>query len=190
MRHPVFQTFRAGGTLAGVRFTQVLRLSVPPGARVLAQFADGTPALVEMSESPGRTLVFTSDLANQWNDFALHAAFVPFVHELVRYVAAERPARRNVLVDAGRGPGWAQPGVIGDGGAERIAVNVDSRESDRAVMTPAQFLAAVPRAPRETPDRAAASYARTRESEQSLWRYGLIVMLIGLVAESVIGRKR
>jgi hypothetical protein len=189
VRHPVFQAFGTGGALSDIRFTRVLRLSVPSGARVLAAFADGTPALVELEESPGRTLVFTSDLANQWNDFAVHAAFVPFVHELVRYVAAERPARRNVYVGAGRGPEWARPGVVVDRREGRVAVNVDSRESDRAVMTPAQFLETVPRAPRERFDGAAA-YARTRESEQSLWRYGLLVMLIGLLAESVIGRQR
>jgi hypothetical protein len=30
---------------------------------------------------------------------------------------------------------------------------------------------------------------REREREQSLWRYGLMLMLAGLVVESVIGRR-
>jgi hypothetical protein len=30
---------------------------------------------------------------------------------------------------------------------------------------------------------------RTREGDQSLWRYGLMVMLLGLAAESLIGRR-
>lgn len=192
VRHPVFRAFASdGGSLGGVRFSRVVRLTAPRGGRVLAQFADGTPALIELTGAPGRTLIFASDLANGWNDFALHPAFVPFVHELVRYAAAERPSRREVRVGTRRGTEWAQPGVVTDRTGdteERVAVNVDVREADRSVMTQEAFLAAVPRATAPAGGRTA-EQARARESDQSLWRYGLVVMLIALVAESVIGRK-
>ena len=194
VRHPVFRAFGTdAGALGRVRFTRVVRLSIPRGARALAQFGDGTPALLELTGTRGRTLVFASDLSNEWNDFALHASFVPFVHDLVHYAAAERPPLRDVHVAARRGHEWAQPGVLMDrtrGKDERVAVNVDVRESDRATMTADAFLAAVPRAAEGNDVRAVSARARARESEQSLWRYGLMIMLIGLAAESVIGRKR
>jgi hypothetical protein len=55
-------------------------------------------------------------------------------------------------------------------------------------LTPAAFAAAVPRG--ADPGRGAVeSSQRNREGDQSLWRYGLMVMLVGLAAESLIGRR-
>jgi hypothetical protein len=67
-------------------------------------------------------------------------------------------------------------------------VNVDLRESDRSQMTPAAFGAAVPRA-RSVERPLVSREARAQESNQSWWRYGLMLMLAGLVAESVVGRR-
>jgi hypothetical protein len=55
-------------------------------------------------------------------------------------------------------------------------------------LTPAAFAAAVPRGadPGHGP---AEALQRNREGDQSLWRYGLMVMLVGLAAESLIGRR-
>ena len=72
--------------------------------------------------------------------------------------------------------------------ARRLAVNVDVREGDGSQLTPAAFIAAVPRAP-ESGRSASEELQRDREREQSLWRYGLMLMLAGLVVESVIGRR-
>jgi hypothetical protein len=67
-------------------------------------------------------------------------------------------------------------------------VNVDLREAEGPRLTPAAFAAAVPRG--GDPGRAAVELSqRNRESDQSLWRYGLMVMLAGLAAESLIGRR-
>jgi hypothetical protein len=76
------------------------------------------------------------------------------------------------------------------GAGRRIAINVDLREGDPARLSPAAFLAAVPRATAHAPERAAAAASeRNREGDQSLWRYGLMVMLVGLAAESLVGRR-
>lgn len=194
VRHPVFRAFgRDAGALSGVRFGRFVRFSSRDGVQPVALFADGSPALMELSRTRGRTLVLASDLGNAWNDLALHPGFVPFVHELVRYLSADAPTPRDVPVGFRAGPDWQRPGIVIDdasGSASRIAVNVDLRESDRTTMTGEEFAGAVPRDPEPSLATAAASELRARESEQSWWRYGVMLMLVGLVAESVIGRKR
>ena len=42
--------------------------------------------------------MLASDLDNRWNDFPLHATFVPFVHEAVRYLASGRSHDGHYLV--------------------------------------------------------------------------------------------
>jgi hypothetical protein len=194
VRHPVFRAFgRDAGALSGVRFGRFVRFSSRDGVQTVARFADGSPALMELSRTRGRTLLLASDLGNTWNDLALHPGFVPFVHELVRYLSADVPVPRDVPVGFRAGADWQRPGIVTDhssGSATRIAVNVDLRESDRTTMTAEEFFAAVPRDPEPSFATAAAAESRARESEQSWWRYGVILMLVGLVAESVVGRKR
>ncbi len=54
-------------------------------------------------------------------------------------------------------------------------------------MSAAAFVAQVPR---DAEDRAGVPAAALRqEAEQGWWRYGLALMLIGLVVESAIGRR-
>jgi hypothetical protein len=193
VRHPVFRRFGIdGGALGAVNFTRAERLKAPANSRLLAQFDDGSPALMELRRGRGRVLVFASDLANRWNDFALHPAFVPFVDAMVRYVADDGQVHRELQVSSARGPEWARPGVHADPTrrtGERVALNVDLRESDRTVLTVESFLAAIPRAPADPIDATRSAHLRAAESDQSLWRYGLFLMLVGLVAEGVIGRK-
>ena len=185
VRHPAFRSFEgSAGWLATVRFTRVLPLAEGPDMRVLARFSSGAPALVER-DGARRVLVLASDLSNAWNDFALHPAFVPFVHDLVRYAVNADATVRDLQV--GERPGALVPGVIEEGG-RRIAVNANPAEADRTRMTPMAFRSAVPRA---GPDAAAPrrTVAAEREREQSLWRYGLFLMLAALVVESAVGRR-
>ena len=97
-RHPVFRVFGGAGTLANVGFSRAVRISAPSGASVIAHYSDGSPALVEERTAGGRVLVFGSDLNYRWNDFPLQPAFVPFIHETVRYLASPRTSRTEYLV--------------------------------------------------------------------------------------------
>jgi hypothetical protein len=198
VRHPIFRPFAPdGGLLGSVRFRRVLRVTPDDDSAVLARFSDGSPALVELGGGGRRVLLFASDLASAWNDFARHPAFVPFVHELVRYLVASRPAERDVHVGQLPGMDGQHPGIVelpvaspAKDGAQvrRVAVNTEPRESQDTRMTPDAFVAAVPRTGAAAPTPRVA-VARARESEQSWWRYGLALMLLGLVAESLVGRR-
>jgi hypothetical protein len=195
VRHPVFAAFGTdAGLLGSARFRRTVRWPASETRRTLARFSNGVPAVVEVTGAGGHVLLLASDLANAWNDFALHPAFVPFVHDLVRYVAAGRRTVTEYRVGEWPGADGDRPGVFTtrelgpETAGRRIAVNVDIREADSTRMTPAAFVAAVPRAAEPGRGRGEASQ-RDREGDQSLWRYGLMVMLVGLAAESLIGRR-
>ena len=86
--HPLFEVFRGeGGGIKDARFTRAWTLVPDAGVAVLASFSNGVPALAESSLLPGRVLLFTSGLDPAWSDFPLTGAFLPFVHETIRYLA-------------------------------------------------------------------------------------------------------
>jgi hypothetical protein len=68
-----------------------------------------------------------------------------------------------------------------------VAVNVDPRESRLDRMAPDAFAQMVPRS-LEAVSTAANIQAQHTEARQSYWRYGLMVMIAALVAESFVGR--
>ena len=143
-RHPVFRVFGGAGTLANVGFSRAVRISAPSGASVIARYSDGSPALVEERTVGGRVLVFGSDLNYRWNDFPLQPAFVPFIHETVRYLASPRTSRTEFLV--GDLQAATTPGVVATCRVEAIvAVNPDPRESDPARMAADTFQAGISR---------------------------------------------
>lgn len=188
LRHPIFRPFGAlAANLGQVRFERAWRVR-PDGWDVAARFTDGTPALLERVEGQGRVVLFASDLSRRWNDFPLHPTFVPFAVEALRHVSGVRDLGREYSV--ARVPDGAQPrpGVYqarADG--RRVAVNVDPRESVAKTMTPVEFEHKLDRIT-QAPAAAAELRAQQTESRQNYWRYGLLLMLAALVAESFVGR--
>jgi len=92
--------------------------------QTLARFTTGDTALIEWSGRRRPRLVLASDMNNRWNDFPLHATFVPFVHEVVRYLASAHAHAVDYLIgDAPAGVRRA-PGIVtlngrGAGGRRR-----------------------------------------------------------------------
>jgi hypothetical protein len=196
-RHPVFSLFGGVGTLGNVAFAHTALIDdVPASASVVARYTDGSPALVDERTSGGRVLVFASDLNDRWNDFPLQPAFVPFVHEALRYLASPRSLRFEYLVGDLAGPQGSTPGVVtlgsveraSEGSPRRVAINIDPRESDPARMTPDAFEAGISRLTASGAQRAR-SEARQQEDSQGLWRYGLLMMVVSLAAEGLLGRR-
>jgi hypothetical protein len=183
-RHPIFQAFgSAAPSLGGIRFTRTWDLN-EDGWVVLARFTDGRAALMERRVNEGRVLLFASDLGHAWNDFPVHPAFVPFMHETIRYVTRARRAPRELFVaDAPEGTPRT-PGVVAASG-RRVAINVDPRESDPAQIDEAAFKTGAGQLRAAlTTDRAAD--ARSQEESQRFWRYGLILMLVALATEGLV----
>ncbi len=93
--HAVFEPFRAprSGDFSAARFFGYRSVTASKDAQVLARFDDGSPALVERQMGRGRALLWGSTLDLYWNDLALKPVFLPFVHQVVRYLSSyrERP---------------------------------------------------------------------------------------------------
>jgi len=69
-----------------------------------------------------------------------------------------------------------------------VVVNVDPREFDPARQTVEEFLARVAHGESSLAT-TATSVAERQEASQGLWRYGLMLMLVSLVVESLVGRR-
>lgn len=152
--HPVFEPF-AGGSLSSLgraSFYRYRRLDgLAPGAEVLARLADGRPALVAASGSPGespesgpapgRVILFASSFDAAWNDLPRQPAFVVLLHRLAEFAADHRPAplayRVGETVDPVTAfrlpeiPATGEGEGEDDGGGE---VLVESPSGERAVL--------------------------------------------------------
>src|SRR5262245_8344763 len=193
-RHPVFHAFAGNAaTLGLVKFQRASKIG-GPGCQTLARFTTGDAALIECPAGEGRALVIASDLDNKWSDFPLHATFVPFVHEAVRYLASARAHASDYLVADAPAGVTKTPGVAtiadtkGGGQPRRIAINVDAREADSARMTADEFQSAVTRL-KEAAGAEAHAEARQQEDRQHLWQYALVMMLVLLAAEGLLAAK-
>lgn len=189
-RHPLFKALAPlTAALSSARFTRTWRMRAPAW-QTLARFDDGEGAVFERATGRGRIIVFASDLNRGWNDLPLQTAFVPFVQESARYLAATGDPREYT-------PGTLPAGTPRGVGPVRlptgrtVIVNVDPRESDPARMTPSQFAAAVKhRGGRRVDPEAARRRAQAAEAGQGLWRYGLMLMFGTLVAEGLVASRR
>lgn len=191
VRHPVFQTFAGPSSLALVRFKRVATLRAAECA-TLARFTSGEAALVDCEPGEGRALILASDFNNEWNDFPLHATFVPFMHEALQYLAGNRPLADYLVAQVPAGVP-AVPGVAPLGGASGarsglVAVNVDPVESDPIRLSVDEFQTAVTR----LTDLASAEQdveARRQEEGQHVWQYVLALMIAMLIVEGAVAMR-
>lgn len=191
VRHPVFHALGGRSSLGLVKFKEISVLRASQ-CSTLAQFTTGEAALIDCEIAAGRALVLASDLDNKWNDFPLHATFVPFVHEVIQYLSGGRRSSDYVIAQVPVGvppvPGVA-PFTVVEGAAPRlVAVNVDPAESDPSRLTAEEFQTAVSR----LQDGAAAEQrveAKQREESQHLWQYVLALMIGMLIVESAVATR-
>jgi hypothetical protein len=86
--HPIFEPFSAprSGDFSSARFFRYRVVNAPTAEGILARFDDGSIALAEKKIGEGRVLLWTSTLDRFWNDLALQPVFLPFVHQMARYL--------------------------------------------------------------------------------------------------------
>jgi aerotolerance regulator-like protein/VWA domain-containing protein len=127
--HPVFEIFKAprSGDFTAAPILRYRALETRPDDRVLARFDDGAVAAAERRVGTGRVVAWSTTLDNSWNSFALKPVYLPFVHQLVRYLARyEQPAS------------WRTVGQVVD-----LSTLLKSR-ADRVVVTPADERIRIP----------------------------------------------
>ncbi|HKY20478.1 MAG TPA: BatA domain-containing protein [Vicinamibacterales bacterium] len=245
--HPILEIFKAprSGNLSTGRFFRYRAVTMKtdstgdktgaqaPAGRVIARFDDGAVAMAERRIGSGQVVMWTSTLDNYWNDLALKAVYLPFVHEIVRHLATYEeqaswftigdvidPAHlmrsSGVGLQSGTGamvltpdgrrmeqPGTPtpvqldQPGFYEVRGRSNqatvtIAANLDTAESDFAMLDTQELSAALAGRPGSV--NAAAADAATitpedQERRQNFWWYLLIAGLVLLGVETAISNR-
>ncbi|MBI3939953.1 MAG: BatA domain-containing protein [Acidobacteria bacterium] len=117
-QHPVFQIFadQQKRYFSGIQFYGYSAAAVLPEGKVLARFNLESPALVEKNLGRGRVLWFASTASNDWNDFVLRPAFVPFVQQLTGYLSGAQ--NQSGLLRVGE-----RLDLTAWGGAEAVAID-------------------------------------------------------------------
>jgi hypothetical protein len=194
VRHPIFRAFGAEvASLGLVRFQKAARIR-GSSCQTLAKFTSGDAALIDCAAGDGHAIVVASDVNNQWNDFPLRSSFVPFVHEVTRYLSASGASAGEYLVgDVPAGvpplPGvFTVPSGRSGAAAKKIVVNVDSRESDPSRITADEFQAAVTQLKDAGVVDARASVIE-QEAAQHIWQFLLGLMIAALAVEGVVAAR-
>ncbi len=191
-RHPLFARLDAEWAS---RFDRVWRLQPNAESRVLMQFDDASPALVESSN--GRILMAAMPMDTEWGDFPLQPLYLPFVHESLSYLAARAIPERSVEVGDSLPMGFDEsvavgPGLLRANEGTMLAVNSASSESLLARRSPSSVFDAVINpeneslAPREV---RTAALMVDLENPQRLWWWILSLVLLLLLAETFIANR-
>jgi hypothetical protein len=94
--HPLFAPFADPrfGDFTRIHFWNYRRLNASAinGARVLAKFDSGDPAVLEIARGKGRVLVFTFGWHPQDSQLALSTKFVPLLYSMLEQSGATPPA--------------------------------------------------------------------------------------------------
>ena len=137
--HPVFEPFATprSGDFSVARFLRYREFTPAPDPtgeshRMLVRVDDGGPAMFERRLDRGKVLVWTGGVANLWNDLPLKPVFLPFIHQIARYLGSyrEEPASHTVgqvaYIDEAKLAGdEADEIVIESPAGDRAAVVVD-----------------------------------------------------------------
>ncbi|HRE90532.1 MAG TPA: VWA domain-containing protein, partial [Myxococcota bacterium] len=150
--HPIFAVFDGledaslfkANTLSHV----LLDTEGQPGAKVVASYTGGVPALVEAPLGRGRIVMLTTTVDRDWSDMALRTSFPPLMQRVVGYLARalERAGGAGFVVGEdvrakvpdGNGPLLL---VAPDGGERPLELTEDSPTVFvGAVETPGHYL--------------------------------------------------
>lgn len=123
-----------------VRLFRQRDVAVGTHDRVLIADTNGTPLLVERALGAGRMLVLTVPIERQWNDLAIHPAFVEFVAEATRYLIGGDSSLASVTVGAPviTGLTASAGGQIFDPSGKRV-LGLASTDVERLIPTEVGF---------------------------------------------------
>jgi hypothetical protein len=126
--HPVFEPFRTprSGNFSAARFYgyRLLTPAQSAQAQILARFDAGAPAVLERKLGNGRVIVWASTLDLSWSDLPLKPVFLPFIHRVVRHLAAYTEA-----------PPWMTVGQVLDPSA---GLTPSAAIAERIALTPSR----------------------------------------------------
>lgn len=196
--HPVFRRFRdpQHGDLRRLAFRSYTKVQPAEGARVLARFRGGGPALVERRLGLGRVLWFTSTCDRDWGDWPRSRLYVPLIHQMLRYLAGLTdggPVRTELIDEVETSGDDPLPGVF-DKGTYHQVVNINPRESEMERCTPnelaARFQFELDLGREDRGDEAEAQLASAVDFRpDEIWHWVLLCLLAVLFGECFLANR-
>jgi hypothetical protein len=91
IEHPVFEPYKnlEKQKFPQVRFFYFFEATQPSASKILANFTNLAPALMERSLGKGKIMVFLGSFDPRDSDITRHTIFVPFIHRTVEYLATD-----------------------------------------------------------------------------------------------------
>jgi hypothetical protein len=198
--HPVLARFNVSRNepVSGARFFEVVTVEPLEGSTVIAQFAEGVPALLERDGA----ILFASSLEPGWNELATSGAFVPLLHEMLGYLCgvsggAGKDVRPGEVFteELPQGPlsagPFEQPGVytLGAGGGRTVEFSVNiSPEESLLEFLPRNRLRTVIEGASVIDLESAVETWELERSGQELWPAFALLAMAFLVAELFVAR--
>ncbi len=102
LTHPLFAIYKQAdkSKLPELKFYSIFDSQAGSQSKILANFSNNSPALVERKVESGKALLFLSGFDPELGDIAQHSFFVPFVNRAVQYLAVDL-AKQNELFTVG-----------------------------------------------------------------------------------------
>jgi hypothetical protein len=128
-RHPLIKSLGLGESsdFGAARFRGHWFTTPAEGSEVIMRFDNGAAALLEGRVGRGRVLLFTSSLDPQWNNLPRQGLYVPFIHEMLRYLAWREDKKQTYTVGEpvrlNMPPGSAVR-ITGPHGSEKILTSI------------------------------------------------------------------
>lgn len=215
LRHPILQPLDLDWN---VRFEGNWQVEPGEQAEVIMSFDNGMPALLERQIENGRVLLFSSSLDLEWNNLPLQGIYLPFVHEMLKYLAQSQqkqssysvgehitinsglseltdPQGNSVSLPEGASFTLAAPGVyqaLVNNQAILYAANVPTAESALSRMSPGDLLDQIlnpETKPTQSREVRAQLLGEEIEKPQRLWWWLLLFVALLLVAESFVSNR-
>ena len=134
-----------------------------PAGEVLASFSDGSPFAVERPFGKGMVLMFTFAPRPEATDLPKHKAFVPLLHQAVRYLARVTNASRRTLI-TGEQFDFAEAGVLPD---SAVSLELPGKHKERLNLLGSDHPAA------DAPGIYTLTFSKGDLQEKALWAVNL-----------------
>jgi hypothetical protein len=198
-RHPIFATFGDPqlGDLGRLSFSTATKITPANDAKVLAEFQDKLPAVIERRDGKGSVVWFTSSCDGSWGDWTRSRLYLPLVHQFLGYqcgLLAGGRVRYEVLEGSVELPADAVPGVFAKDRFTQV-INASPRESETDRSTLEEFVNRFGLKPAkesqaeaaQAPQRQAAGGTELIDSE--VWHWLAMILVAGLVVEVLVANR-
>ncbi len=212
LEHPAFSVFAPArsGNFGALQFSRYWEVSDSQLAKVLVRFADGRPFVLEKDLGKGISVLAASPVNLGWNTLPKHVLLVPYLHQLVRYLAVRTEQRTAYLVGetlpvlpgasvvSVGGGAWGEGTVAQKSGLFRIAaadaghvvaVNRFFAEANPATVEAEEIVTALQISDEELRKEQAKTAPQNSATNSRIWWYVLLLLCGWLAVEHLVASR-